>query len=1028
MLCQIIIENGEYERLKISVLSTTTLPGKNINRIGCLAPTKLLVFSGKDRFNVFSLSSLISPSPRDITDEAIYIVDYEMEAVDKFQEADLYRMQIIPFSMHRKLYLINHGKLLETRIISYKEFLDALIDDFKWLIILPLCLEIYAGKLEYLGDIPNTQERRRVLMLPYFTIVCCKLIDTCYRSAEGLLRDDPLKMNPMENGYWEGVAKIIVRFHVELEAFDSLFYNIKSKFKEYGHINEFYDSLAQILTEGSVKWAPSEDIKQICVRYLESGRTEAVQQFLLNLNSEAYDSHFLIATCIEKGLFLPLIAISTDKGDFTTPAITLYKSFCSLKGNMLEVEQYNENAYRCLWYFRMILSGRCLKKELSDHKMPDIIIEVSQFYLIDEVIADFLRFDFRLTYSVYKKLFEIPTIRFLESPQIYQVLGANKSTPLSDVILNQIRMVSKKLAHSSENFDDSNFIDKEDNNHEYYEFVAGIMSLEHINFEESRIQSVIHFFIDKIEESLRRSPVNHSDSISFESKTNYFENIDDNETELVKILRTRGLMLSKDYLLSLEARLQPDCFPRSYAEICFLRHRFFEGYEVLFGSPNKIKRATVYDWIRNHLERLILDPQLKLFSEEQDSHNYLEEMKSLIISETKNLVAFNSDEANLILSSYLPERHMEAVRELDLYPNIQLDFIHSILKHQGFNALSADIRLIYLEVLCKSTPFQVEKVLEEFDFPLQEALEICRKKRVKAGEIIILGKLGHYREAINLMLTNYRSKPYLRNLSEKKLLKDLERIKAYFEGFLHKTPEEDPIILEFSLSMFSALSSNLDYSTQKYFRALVVKVLIGFVFLLEERLQITTSKPPEFLRELIQIFYDNLTFDDLRGFLATLIVFFSSQAILWEIYDKIQESDSFGLKEELLCKVGKGNHNIEICSSCGDLLQNKLGENLKALPCIHAAHLSCLKSDEEAYLKSLEKSGRHPNSEQRKECLICYGGLGRAKLSQTHSFIDLSYFYDVNSFLKYNADFVINATQAGVQLTTQTSKVTIFIM
>ena len=43
-------------------------------------------------------------------------------------------------------------------------------------------------------------------------------------------------------------------------------------------------------------------------------------------------------------------------------------------------------------------------------------------------------------------------------------------------------------------------------------------------------------------------------------------------------------------------------------------------------------------------------------------------------------------------------------------------------------------------------------------------------------------------------------------------------------------------------------------------------------------------------------------------------------------------------------------------------------------------------------------------------------------MTTTSGFESLAYFYDVNTFLDYNAKFVINTTQSTINLTNQTSK------
>ena len=180
--------------------------------------------------------------------------------------------------------------------------------------------------MEFLGDIPSTQEKRKLILVPFFTTICQKFVKKCddfyfkrsNLNPTGLSRDDPR--------FWNAIVQKVVRFHVLLDALDSLFYEIKQIFIDLGLNNVFYDGLEDTLLEGTITWAPDKDIKEICIRYLNKGNIPPVRTFLLNLKSESYDTNFLVTSCIEKELILPLIQICTDKNDFTMPALSMFKS------------------------------------------------------------------------------------------------------------------------------------------------------------------------------------------------------------------------------------------------------------------------------------------------------------------------------------------------------------------------------------------------------------------------------------------------------------------------------------------------------------------------------------------------------------------------------------------------------------------------------------------------------------------------------------------------------------------------------
>lgn len=279
--------------------------------------------------------------------------------------------------------------------------------------------------MDFLSDVPTTDIRRHALLRPLYTEITLKFIEYCRKVACRELPHISEKLGILEceqEIYWEKVAEKAIYFHSAIEAFDTLFYEVKPVFQELGIIDTFYSSLEGELVRGKLKWAPDSDIKAICIHFLEKGKLKPIRNFLLSLNSDSYDYSFLQALCIEKDLIVPLVQLSLDKEEYTFPAISLYKECTRLSHNSAEKETYQRKGYQCLWFLRMLLKGECLGVGLDPSKQPEIVQNVSCFYLIPEVIKELLRLDSFLTLEVYALFFELPNLLFIDCTPIRKLL------------------------------------------------------------------------------------------------------------------------------------------------------------------------------------------------------------------------------------------------------------------------------------------------------------------------------------------------------------------------------------------------------------------------------------------------------------------------------------------------------------------------------------------------------------------------------------------------------------------------------
>ena len=78
--------------------------------------------------------------------------------------------------------------------------------------------------------------------------------------------------------------------------------------------------------------------------------------------------------------------------------------------------------------------------------------------------------------------------------------------------------------------------------------------------------------------------------------------------------------------------------------------------------------------------------------------------------------------------------------------------------------------------------------------------------------MILYSKMGLFEKALKILLRKYKKNNYLKKITEKKLLRDLKRLKEYFKGAINSQVESIIDLKELVLNVFKEVSKHFDYS------------------------------------------------------------------------------------------------------------------------------------------------------------------------------------------------------------------------
>jgi len=113
----------------------------------------------------------------------------------------------------------------------------------------------------------------------------------------------------------------------------------------------------------------------------------------------------------------------------------------------------------------------------------------------------------------------------------------------------------------------------------------------------------------------------------------------------------------------------------------------------------------------------------------------------------------SSEQTRQIILGLDQNLEIEAIKQLNAFPKLQLDYIRGIFKGPEENKKIPDSLLVlHLKLLCQLQPKQVIKEIKLTTYPLDECLKLCREYGIKDALAFFLERAGNLQEAINISL------------------------------------------------------------------------------------------------------------------------------------------------------------------------------------------------------------------------------------------------------------------------------------
>ena len=334
------------------------------------------------------------------------------------------------------LVVLGEKQLYNVNLIDWEYFLNSLLKKEDFLNLFLVGIDLYKGKMMALSNIPDQKSKKKVIGDFLKHIVSeYVILNTGEKKTGGFFleeTEDKEKINQC--------MKMSIEFCIEIESVEYLLKEIQPLFeaKEYGEL--FLETLQPFILCDKIKdiTLSSDIILNLIEVYINNGKLDTLSQMLLHLNIESIDKNEIKKKIEEYYLIPPLIYLYMNGQNedyfaplekmfdfFYTRAIPSSKVLIKEDGNTIdysnaltkklitekEVRNCKEyNGHRILWYIRWCLTGKKfpdsskkMEKDLFDKLVP----KIAYWLLNPKVIDEFLRFDPKNYFMIYKNIFSI---------------------------------------------------------------------------------------------------------------------------------------------------------------------------------------------------------------------------------------------------------------------------------------------------------------------------------------------------------------------------------------------------------------------------------------------------------------------------------------------------------------------------------------------------------------------------------------------------------------------------------------------
>ncbi|XP_039788000.1 uncharacterized protein LOC120654510 isoform X5 [Panicum virgatum] len=231
------------------------------------------------------------------------------------------------------VYILGPTFLTVSRLLPWKERIEALKRAGDWMGALDMAMRLYDGQTQGVVDLPRTVDSIREAIMPYLVELLLSYISYVFEyisislsshtgkggETDALIEADRSLLTQREEQYAR-VGGVAVEYCVHIGRNDILFDTVFSKFVAAQSGGMFLEVLEPYILKDMLGSLPPEIMQALVEHYSGKGWLQRVEQCILHMDISSLDFNQVVRLCREHGLYGALIYLfNQGLNDFRTP-------------------------------------------------------------------------------------------------------------------------------------------------------------------------------------------------------------------------------------------------------------------------------------------------------------------------------------------------------------------------------------------------------------------------------------------------------------------------------------------------------------------------------------------------------------------------------------------------------------------------------------------------------------------------------------------------------------------------------------
>ena len=939
----------------------------------------------------------------------------------------IYNHFIISYPKNIYIYCLN--EFYHIRLLTWDECLKNLKENYDWLTMFCLGIDIYKGDIKSLADIPMKEYYRKTKVKYFLNSFLNE-----YFSIN--INNDKITNFDFIN--------FAIDFCINIESIDFLLNNIRNLLENKGKGNLFFEKLEPFILKNKLieQYIDQSTLTSIFQYYITQNNLYHLSLIIPHFSLKTLNIDFVKNICKQYNFSNALIYIYTNVyDDFFFPIKVMYEHFIS-NSNIFDYDLSDNNelfysdsyiakikndkfenskeylGHKILWFCNLCVKGKKYPNFniINENIYKKIVLQLFFWLISSDVLENFISFDsfsyfkvleqFFLEQNIFNLISRINNKLFKEICNSINISFEKKGSNIAlinEANLNQIIYMIKNFCEESKNI--LNKID-------FYIFVIKISNK--VNLEIPLMMKALTFILNfnksiqglqLIDKYKCEYKLINYDNEYLSDLGEYLIDVIDLIKEISELEEDEKTFLNK-YLKLLMNSCEEGPFINVKIHLYKLKNDYIKCIEIYLKEKEKDK--SIFDFIISNLNELEL----------KDKTNF-KKVKDFVKGKIELLANISIDGITKLVNQFFKDDQEGVIRQLDNVPSVQLDYLENTINLYKENIEKINDNLIIkrefeqilqmqLELLIKlnKTKDILPKLKNDYEYyPLEQSLKVCYTNKITDATIFICRVTKYYKKALILVLEQL--KEYYSKLEEIISLNNynISSFEEYFNKF------KNYINLGHSICQQSNNNRTLWLKLFEYVYSIFQQTKNSNDNILMNNINLYAKK------EIENVIKNSLCYigiDKITNYIQTKFTKEESEelkTILKNIFPKVNEYekvlkaaikisqhqiiDNINTLKEYTLKGTK--YKMKKCDFCKGKF-NKLGKQIiKTFKCGHKIHEKCcyIRIKNQNKKKTIKKIDDEDEEENEYVCSICYiNDIGGPEVNKKNALINKLFPHD----------------------------------